>query len=211
MGRELKRVALDFDFELGETWTGYLNPHYKRCPACDGSGATEYLRRLNAWIGEMIYPLSYGGKGNKELQAFFRKICKEDEHTLLSLGSSGVFRVLRVLREAAGEPEGWGWCETCKGDGIDPSAKEAYEAWEPTQPPEGPGWQLWQTVSEGGPVSPVCQTAEELTEWMIADGYDPAGAKAFVHGPGWCTSMVAIPGKGIVVDGVTAEAYFEGK
>lgn len=35
MGREIKRVALDFDWELGKTWKGFLNPYYKECPEKD--------------------------------------------------------------------------------------------------------------------------------------------------------------------------------
>lgn len=32
MGREIKRVALDFDWPLKKVWKGYINPHYKPCP-----------------------------------------------------------------------------------------------------------------------------------------------------------------------------------
>lgn len=32
MGRELKRVALDFDWPTGKVWKGFINPHDKPCP-----------------------------------------------------------------------------------------------------------------------------------------------------------------------------------
>jgi len=32
MGREIKRVVLDFDGKWGEVWEGYLNPHGRPCP-----------------------------------------------------------------------------------------------------------------------------------------------------------------------------------
>ena len=32
MGREVKRVALDFDWPVKKAWPGYINPHYKECP-----------------------------------------------------------------------------------------------------------------------------------------------------------------------------------
>lgn len=41
MGREIKRVPLDFDWPLRKTWEGFVNPHYdhrRSCPFCDGSG-----------------------------------------------------------------------------------------------------------------------------------------------------------------------------
>lgn len=34
MGRQLKRVALDFNWPLGKTWEGFVNPHGKVCPDC---------------------------------------------------------------------------------------------------------------------------------------------------------------------------------
>jgi hypothetical protein len=35
MGRELKRVPLDFDWPMGKVWKGYKNPYYRKCPDCD--------------------------------------------------------------------------------------------------------------------------------------------------------------------------------
>lgn len=34
MGRELKRVPLDFNWPFNKIWQGYINPHYKFCPDC---------------------------------------------------------------------------------------------------------------------------------------------------------------------------------
>lgn len=56
VGRDLKRVPLDFDWTLAKVWTGYLNPYYAkqhRCVECnDGSGLSptaQYLHEL--WYG----------------------------------------------------------------------------------------------------------------------------------------------------------------
>jgi hypothetical protein len=40
MGREIKRVALDFNWPLNKVWEGFLNPHYTatKCTSCDGGG-----------------------------------------------------------------------------------------------------------------------------------------------------------------------------
>lgn len=32
MGREIRRVPLDFDWPLNKVWRGFINPHYKVCP-----------------------------------------------------------------------------------------------------------------------------------------------------------------------------------
>lgn len=55
MGREIKRVPLDFDAPLGKVWAGYIMPsdlHGNRCEACDGSGYSPQARRLqDIWYG----------------------------------------------------------------------------------------------------------------------------------------------------------------
>lgn len=57
MGREIRRVPLDFDWPLEKVWDGFVNPHYRNCQACDGHGETRarvQLRRLAsllAWAG----------------------------------------------------------------------------------------------------------------------------------------------------------------
>jgi hypothetical protein len=55
MGRELKRVPMDFAWPLNETWGGYLNPwrvNSIKCPSCDGSGySPEEKRFKDQWYG----------------------------------------------------------------------------------------------------------------------------------------------------------------
>lgn len=55
MGRELKRVPLDFEWPENKVWEGFLNPHYAKshdCAACAGSGSSPDARRLkDQWYG----------------------------------------------------------------------------------------------------------------------------------------------------------------
>lgn len=59
MSREIKRVPLDFEWPLNKVWDGFVNPHFKRCPA-EGCHAgqtaaaqwVEGLARLIAMLGE---------------------------------------------------------------------------------------------------------------------------------------------------------------
>lgn len=55
MGREVKRVPLDFSWPLDKVWDGYLNPHYGRsskCDACDGTGYGPVAKMLyDQWYG----------------------------------------------------------------------------------------------------------------------------------------------------------------
>ena len=42
MGREIKRLPLDFKAEIGKVWPGFLNPLHvaTKCKVCDGDGAS---------------------------------------------------------------------------------------------------------------------------------------------------------------------------
>lgn len=56
MGRELKRVPLDFNWPIGRVWHGYINPFYKKhskeCPHCEGYGESKGVRQLTKqWYG----------------------------------------------------------------------------------------------------------------------------------------------------------------
>ena len=55
MGREIKRVAVDFDAPLGEVWAGFLRPDSldeEKCLTCDGSGYSTYARHMQGrWYG----------------------------------------------------------------------------------------------------------------------------------------------------------------
>lgn len=65
MGRQLRRVALDFKWPLHEVWSGFLNPHYhlySTCRACGGSGSSAAAKRYEAeWYGTASFdPASTG-------------------------------------------------------------------------------------------------------------------------------------------------------
>jgi hypothetical protein len=58
MGRELRRVALDFDWPVNKVWAGFLNPLHtaRQCSACEGSGYSPAARRLSAlWYGYLPF------------------------------------------------------------------------------------------------------------------------------------------------------------
>lgn len=55
MGRQLRRVPIDFDWPLNKPWGGFINPFYYQkaeCPKCDGHGYSESARHLrDQWYG----------------------------------------------------------------------------------------------------------------------------------------------------------------
>jgi hypothetical protein len=171
----------------------------------------EYDRDTKTWVRpgqEMLRP-------SEDLLPLMTKLCEISEDRLTSPMAGYTYRVGMKLIEAAGlDPMEWGKCPTCGGHGDIEKYKgqrAEYEAWEPTDPPEGDGWQLWQTVSEGGPISPVFATQEELARWMSSPAYtwganrhgQPSyeNALEFIS-VGWAPTGATSPSHG-VEDGVT--------
>jgi hypothetical protein len=64
MGRELKRVPLDFDWPLNKIWDGFKNPHYtaKKCVYCDGTGYGRQAKFISdQWYGYVQFDPSMTG------------------------------------------------------------------------------------------------------------------------------------------------------
>lgn len=221
MGRELKRVALDFEWPEDKVWEGYLNPHYAKshnCEACNGRGETFASQRL----GDLVSLLMLSGTDalRGECHPYLRQAplyatqgmaCGKDmaeltaalagrEPSFLGHNSCDKWAAKKKIVAAAGLPEGWGTCPACNGGGTiweSPEAEQAAEEWTRTEPPVGDGYQIWETVSEGSPISPVFATPEELAQHMAGKqwGADKGSSYEtwlrFINGPGWAPSMIA--------------------
>lgn len=66
MSRELRRVPLDFDWPIGQTWSGYINLHYEAhrrdCQKCAATGYSALGRRLSdQWSGKAPFDPSESG------------------------------------------------------------------------------------------------------------------------------------------------------
>jgi hypothetical protein len=62
MGRNLKRVPLDFSWPLNTPWDGYVSPQWPKCLACEGTGYSQAAKRLQEeWYGGYTFsPKAYG-------------------------------------------------------------------------------------------------------------------------------------------------------
>lgn len=282
MGREIKRVPVDFAFPVDQTWTGYLMPDDLNpldCLDCAGRGYSPQARHFHdLWYGYAPFlPFENGSRllmpDTPAVRAFAeRNVARSPDS--YGRGDAAIHReALRLIDMwngqwshhlnaddvaallAAGRlmdfthtwtrGEGWqpkdppvvptpdevnAWhimtmghdsinasvcikarceregvpylCGTCDGSGArwrDDAHKAAHDAWERSEPPSGDGWQLWQTVSEGGPCTPVFASAAELVDYLTSVGDGPveyrkpwsrAAAEAMVR-EGWAPSLVA--------------------
>ena len=198
MERELKRVAIDFDWPVGKTWDGFLNPHYKECAACSGRGSTAAKNQLDHVMGDLLYSRDCG----PDMAELTGGLAGRPPRPPLGHDTIDCWSATTKVIAAAGLPDSWGTCTACDGEGIDQENIKAFNAWEPTAPPTGDGYQIWETVSEGSPISPVFATPKELamhmagTRWGADRGSSAEQWLAFINGPGWAPSMV-MTSKGI--------------
>lgn len=194
MGREARRVPLDFDWPIGEVWEGYLMPDNlspPECDDCDGTGTTsahqwvaacasmillltddlraqEQGRPMHSYFDEFS-SVAYGTRPTPDIAELTEGLAGRSG--LRGMGHDALDRWAATdkIIEAAGlDPKAWGKCQACAGHGdieAYPGQRAEAEAWEPTDPPTGEGWQMWQTTSEGSPQTPVFATAEELADY----------------------------------------------
>jgi hypothetical protein len=80
MGRELKRVPLNFDWPIDKTWKGYLNPHpgADQCSICEGTGMSRTARHWDAlWYGRIPFrPKDNGSTPFQSDDAFIRAMAE---------------------------------------------------------------------------------------------------------------------------------------
>ncbi len=111
MGREVKRVALDFEWPLGERWKGYVNEHYVErslCTACDGRGLNPATKRIeDHWYdleghgSRWDYARDANGRATGIVGETWRwcdNITQDEVDALVEKGR---------LREWRGKEEGW--------------------------------------------------------------------------------------------------------
>jgi len=105
MGRDVKRVPLDFDWPLNEVWEGYLRPDRfdeLLCRVCGGDGLTPAAHA----VSETFYPHQVGSGGRAERLAWHDKIGQAEVDNLVAKGRLGTL----VPREPAEDnPRDWEW------------------------------------------------------------------------------------------------------
>jgi hypothetical protein len=113
MGREIKRVPLDFAWPLNEVWDGYLLPdhlHEPRCEVCEGDGLTPEARAID----NTFYPHQIGcSLTSAERLAWYDKIGQAEVDNLLAVGRlrTLVRRDLTTDADLLGDDDtrGWEW------------------------------------------------------------------------------------------------------
>lgn len=213
MGRNIKRVPLDFDHPIGEGWAGYLNPHYVDCPFCNGQGENKARTMFSHAVIKMLsHHFILDEQSNKDRLALTAGLSDREPSEVYGHDSTDVWTVMKKILEAAGlDIYTWGICSHCEGDGTAKEHQVARDAWEPSGPPAGEGWQVWEDVSEGSPISPVFGTKEAVIDWVIKhQNASREAATAFVD-DGWAPSFILSLGSRSSLTGVQAASTMKGE
>lgn len=102
MGREIRRVPLDFDWPLRKPWSGFVLPDELReadCQTCDGDGYTPEARA----VANTFYPHQIGGP-NAEALAWRDKIGQAEVDNLIAQGR---LQTLVPREPTADNPRTW--------------------------------------------------------------------------------------------------------
>lgn len=229
MGRQVRRVPLDFDWPLNKPWSGYISPEWRPCPGECENGSTVESAWVEATVHLILTMAHQSRRGYPPIHPWLERLAYHPDRAPgpkiveLTTGLAGRspsplghdscdrWEATKKIFVAAGLKEDWGTCPVCHGHAIHPDDFQLSECWVQTDPPIGDGWQLWETVSAGSPITPVFKTPEELARhltngggWTSLDGGQTYERwLKFVTGPGWAPSMMSTP-DGRIVDGVTA-------
>jgi hypothetical protein len=207
MGREVRRVPLDFAHPLNEVWPGYINPHFqhrRNCPFCDGSGHNPATKQIaDDWY-------DFGRTGRR----WCDKLTQDEVDALVEAGrlrewrgreNGGWVTVPRTAAEvnaANGQGRGllgdlvhdsinrwicietrakrlgvWGECATCGGDGEAWRSPEDRAAAEAWTPTEPPAGEGWQMWETTSEGSPISPVFP--TAEALAEWLARTGASTF--------------------------------
>ncbi|MCC7017808.1 MAG: hypothetical protein IT564_11465 [Rhodospirillales bacterium] len=167
MGREVKRVPLDFDWPIGKVWQGFLNPYYDLLTTCEQCGGNGYSPEASLLHG--IWYLSQHEL--KDMQALIDSVMGSD---LKAFAQGFVDRAKNIeLRGTRGGWSSWAmsvatpqWCyeiEQCDVQAL----VDADRLWDFTRIPRTP--EQKQLVPEGrywmSEPNGYIPTAQEINEW----------------------------------------------
>lgn len=196
MGREIRRVPLDFEWPLDQRWEGFVSPSdgTADCNACIGTEsdrATGYSRIGNSFYSlaqrewAQVLPLESNRLTPEEIklmQAVERSTTKDKRYrrkmpfVLGPITDSRMFIYCTMKHLAQSlhvSFEKTFLCPVCKGSAtvvVDSEQNQIAKKWRRKNPPKGTGWQVWETTSEGSPITPVFATADELVDHLVTVG-----------------------------------------
>ncbi|MEZ0089995.1 hypothetical protein [Streptacidiphilus sp. EB129] len=179
MGREIKRVPLDFDQPLNEIWPGYLSPDKfdsLPCPDCKNGYSTHAQHLYDLWYGDA--PFHPTDTGSTLLQADTPAVRAFAERNIARAPEFYGTSEIAIVREAQRLANLWngGWSHHLAQDDVDALVaagrlRDLTHTWdkdrEPRFQPKEPA---------------VTPTAAEVNEWSLHSmGHDGINASVVIR------------------------------
>lgn len=178
MGREVRRVPLDFGWPLHEVWSGFLVPDRldgMACEACDSSGYSPRARYLHAmWYGNTpFHPEDNGSIPLRPDTPAVHAFAARNVASATWCQGSGEQAVTLEAQRLADLWNGM-WCHHLSTEDVT-ALLEANRLWDLTSrwtPETG-----WQPVDP-----PVVPTPEQVNEWSLRSfGHDSVNASCVIR------------------------------
>lgn len=177
MSREIKRVALNFTWPLGEVWEGYLMPdrlRERKCTVCDGRGYSPRASELyDLWYGNRpFWPELYGSTSLTPDTPAVRAFAENNVRRAPDFYGTGEYA---IQREATRLCALWNnmWCHHLNSDDVAALIEagrlmDFTHRWTPTT--------RWQPIDP-----PVVPTPGQVNEWSIRGfGHDSLNAHVVI-------------------------------
>lgn len=183
MGREIKRVPVDFDWPLNKVWQGYLMPdtlHEDDCQACGGRGETparlwlvatahmlllleddltdqERGRPMHPYFND-YYTTAYGTRPSPDISDVIKGLLGERYRGRDWIGHDAIdgwVAAAAVIRAAGLDPDTWGICQDCGGHGSTEKYPGQRADAEAWEGTEPPTGESWQLWETVSEGSPI--------------------------------------------------------
>lgn len=182
MGREIKRVAIDFDWPTNETWQGYLMPDELdalKCQECDGSGYSRHANYLHSlWYGYVPFAPEDNGStpltpDTPAVRAFAERNVARSPAFYGVIGGDDEWVIRREAKRLA---DMWNsqWNHHLNADDV-AALVEAGRLWDLTH--------TWDKENKWQPKDPpVTPTPEQVNKWAIGSlGHDAINASVCIR------------------------------
>ncbi|SDN17537.1 hypothetical protein [Streptomyces wuyuanensis] len=177
MGREVRRVALDFDWPLNKVWQGFLMPDRfdeEKCPDCTSGYSPQAQNLYDLWYGKLPFdPASTGSTPWRHDSPAVREFAERNLSNAPDFYGTGEAALQREAQRLADHFNS-GWLHHLSQEDVD-ALVEAGRLHDFTHTwSRGAGWQKKEPA--------VTPTAEQVNEWSLRGfGHDAINASVAIR------------------------------
>lgn len=177
MGREIRRVPLDFNWPLNQIWEGFLSPDSldgEKCPDCKNGYSPQAQNLYDLWYGYLPFdPASTGSTPWRHDSPAVRAFAERNVGNAPDYYGSGEAAIVREGQRLASLCNGQ-WCHHLTQDDVNALVEAGRlhdlthtwtreDGWQPKEPP-------------------VVPTAAEVNEWSLRGfGHDAINASVVIR------------------------------